>query len=179
MTDNAADDLARKNLDGLYARVRGQIETEIQLYNQRIVWLITMQAFLFATVGLLVQSVVQAGAAPWLNQIDGLLIIVCVIGALVALISDRLLMNARAACTLMSKFWISRVSEFSVDLLQYYPHVEGGDGRNRRGTFLRSGLLPKYFVAAWVAVALVWFWPKLPTLATNALRLVQRTMNHP
>ena len=177
MTDQAANDLVRKNLDGLYARVRGQIETEIRLYNQRIVWLITMQAFLFATIGLLVQSLVQPGAMQWIDRIDGLLVIVCVVGVLVALISDRLLANARAACAVMSRFWVSRVSEFSVDLLQYYPHVEGGDARNGRGGFLQSGLLPKYFAMAWIAVALVWFWPRLMIAAINASHLVERMVN--
>lgn len=175
--DAAAAELVRKNLDGLYARARGQIETELQLYNQRIVWLITMQAFLFATVGLLVQAMIQPAAQESADRLNGLLIIVCVVGIVVALISDRLLTNARIACRAMSKFWASRVSEFSVDLLQYYPHPEGGDGRNKRAVLLRSGLLPKYFALAWVAVALVWFWPYLPAVATNAMQLAQRLIN--
>lgn len=179
MADAAAEELVRKNLDGLYARVRGQIEIEIQLYNRRIFWLIAFEALLFAAVALLIQASVQAGSpALWTERINGLILIVCALAIVVAAISDQLLRNARVACSVMSRFWVSRVQEFPIELVQYYPHVEGGDGRNTRGLFFRSGLLPAYFAAAWTCVALVWFWAKLIEIALLARPWLAHLLGH-
>lgn len=107
MTNGAADNEDIRQLEGTYAPIRGQVEYEAQLYNQRIVWFITMEAFLFATVGLLVQAVIQTNATVWMNQINGLLMILCALGSVVALITNRILGNAREA--LASKILCGRL----------------------------------------------------------------------
>lgn len=146
-----------KQLDGLYARLRGQLEHETQLYNQRIVWLITIQAFLFATVGLVVQAMTQSTAGTWMARLEGLLLTVCGLGAVVALISNQALGNASAAIDKLSRHWNTRSAEFSPDLLRYYPHPHGNDGQKSKSIMLSSRHIPKYFLIAWLAVALVFF----------------------
>lgn len=158
------DAIARTNLDGLYGRLRAQVEHENQLYNQRIAWLISMEAILFAAIALLIQAVTSAPEGAWQSEIYGVMAIICALGALVALVCDRLLANARTVIAILSRLWSTRSAEFPLDLLRYYPHIDGGDGRAKRGVFLRSGQLPKYFALVWVVVALVLFTRQMPKL---------------
>jgi hypothetical protein len=143
------------SLKGLYDRVRGQVEHENELYNQRIIWLITMQAFLYATIGLLMQAKLQPGAEGWANQIDGFIALVCVLGTLVALVCRRLLHNAGAALRAMRARWESVAKDAPEDVLKYFPHVSGGDGADLRGRLFRSAHLPAFFAVGWLIAAAI------------------------
>ncbi len=116
----------------------------------------------------------------WQSEIYGVMALVCALGAIVALICDQLLGNARTAIDVLSRLWAVRSAEFSLDLLRYYPHINGGDGRAKRAMFLRSGNLPKYFALVWLAVAIVLFSRHMPGLWEMVVRAAgQRNINLP
>ncbi|MEI9992941.1 MAG: hypothetical protein WDM86_23305 [Rhizomicrobium sp.] len=160
--------------EALYDRIRAQIEHENDLYNHRIVWLITMQAFLFATTGLVVQAKLGLKASN-LSQgafiVDGFSVLLSIVGIMVALIADQLLTNSRRALNLLRKTWEDRKdrvlnSEADLDL---FPPISGGEANPRTGTILRSGNLPKLFVLSWVVVELILLSDRLGALADGRL----------
>ena len=133
---------------GLYDRLRGQVEHENELYNQRIIWLITMQAFLYATVGLLMQARIQDEGGRWANQIDAFVALVCVLGAIVAGTSNRVLSNSRKSLSDLCRSWDEYRVGQPPELMRLYPHIGGGVAH--RGYLFRSGNLPIFFAGSWV-----------------------------
>lgn len=155
MASELNEDLGR--LTNLYDRLRSQVEHENELYNQRIVWLITMQAFLFATIGLLLQSRISA-TLEWSARLDGLIVVISIVGVLVAMISNRILGNARRALDEIGRRWSARINTVPPSVSDWFPNVQGVSGGSRF-TLLRSGHLPKVFILAWFAVALLLLTP--------------------
>jgi len=153
MADEAS--VTEAQLKGLYDRVRGQVEHENELYNQRIIWLITMQAFLYATIGLLMQAKVEPAGAAWGDQIDAFMGLVCVLGTLVALVCYRLLSTAGKALRLLKRQWNEVSQDAPPEVLKYFPHASGSQGKDLRGVLFRSGYLPMYFALGWLAGAAI------------------------
>ncbi len=161
--DMADDDFSQ--IRELYARLRSQVEHENNLYNQRIVWLISMQAFLFATVGLLLQARYGKDAIPAnAGTVDAFTALICVLGLSVAAISGRLLTNARGALAHLGKVWDTHASRMPDELASFYPHVSGGDGKSTSAIWLRSGNLPGLFIVSWIVAAGILLWQPLFSL---------------
>ena len=166
-----ADDAQMAKIDGLYTRLRKQVEHENSLYNQRIVWLITMQAFLFASIGFFLQAKVAAGAEKYGPQIDAFTALVCVVGLLVALISWRTLANSRGVLRRLGKVWDKQAASFPPELDAYYPHISGGDGKSTPAVFLRSGNLPLLFAISWIVGGTILLEQWIPHMQTVLNRL--------
>lgn len=149
-----------------YRRFRDQIEHEDTLYNQRILWLIYIQAFLFATLGLLMR-------ARYAENSDAVTVVYMVIfligglGVFIAVISRRVLDNSGEALDEIREMWTKLVdNEMPEKLKIYFPHVSGGDGKirtirrdpdpqkNEAKTLFRSRNLPNVLCYAWALVVL-------------------------
>lgn len=125
----------------LYNLIRQQVDAENTLYNQRIHWLILMQSFLFATLGILVEGSVQKEN----GKIDGLIlafiILVALVGIGVSLICWRLLTNAVSVIENVREIWDRRTRSASpeIDCLvcTFEPHPVGGKGEMKHDYVLR------------------------------------------
>jgi hypothetical protein len=148
-----AEEKEYRHFSDFYKRMRDQVEHENTLYNQRIVWLITMQAFLFATLGLLMQAKVAETTVTSL-QINCFRYLICFVGLAVALISERILSDARNALKHLRDHWDQ--ASIPAPYEKFFPHVNGGSGKATDRTFRRSRNLPMMFCVVWV-IAMVIF----------------------
>lgn len=146
-------------IDGFYTRLRSQVEHENNIYNQRIVWLITIQAFLYATVGLLFQAKVDDHCDKYAVEIEWFTGLVCFIGMYVALISHKILTDARNALQHLRKIWNKQSANIPPSMADFYPHISGGDGKATTAFFLRSRNLPLLFALSWLVAAGIFFGP--------------------
>jgi protein-S-isoprenylcysteine O-methyltransferase Ste14 len=147
-----ADPDGPEKLNALYQRLRSQVEHENNLYNQRVVWLITMQAFLFATVGLLFNSrVAHPQSMSW--ERDGFTGLICFSGIFVSLTAWQILSDARGVLDYLRDFWSDCTMSLDLRLTYPYPHTSGGGGQGTRRKILRSGNLPIFFALNWVVAA--------------------------
>ena len=154
----------------LYDRLRSQSEHENELYNQQIVWLISMQAFLYGSMALLLQAKLNSHRPDLDVDIDGFTALVCATGFAVAMIANGLLANTRRAFRVIGKLWDLQILNVAPLGL---PHVLGGDGSPSRAILLRSGNLPKLFAITWFLAAALFFRESLEI----ALRLLLATRN--
>lgn len=179
-TTQEADEAERWK--AFYDRIRAQIRDENSLYNQRIVWLITMQAFLFAALSLLVRTRFEGKLAGDMLLFPGMAFLIAFTGIAVALVCHNVLVNGRKAQETLERTW-DDISRGMPDTLRpFYPHPRGrnhvqiavlaGEGvaQPRAGTALvgrvlnktyhhdglfRSGALPLMFVFMWVVFELL------------------------
>lgn len=108
-----------------YDRIREQVQDENTLYNQRIVWLITMQAFLFAALSLLVRTRFEGKLAGDLLLFPGMALLIAFTGIAVALVCHNVLVNGRKAQDVLEATW-DEVSKGMPDAMRpYYPHPRG------------------------------------------------------
>ena len=112
-----------------------------------------MQAFLYATVGFLLQAKVADRDGRYLIEIDAFTALVCFLGMYVALISHQILSDARNVLRNLRSFWNKHISRLSPDMLDFYPHVSGGEGKETTRIFLRSRNLPLLFAVSWIVGA--------------------------
>ena len=147
-------DLCIADLENLYSHWREQINAENVLYNQRIIWLITIQAFLYATVGLLFRARYETDPSSISFVVDGIILVVCGLGLAISLMSRQLLTNARTALEHLREGWakIAEKHQMSGDAIGLFPHISGGDGKPGKSArwYLQSGRLPTLFTIAWL-----------------------------
>jgi len=152
------------DISDTYDRMREQVRTENDLYNQRIIWLVSMNAFLFATVGLILQAKFNGGAGKSVTAaftvedvLDVFLIVFSIVGGLVSCIAQGLLHGANKARNQVGRMWDDYTSGIEAAARRAgYPHVLGGrDGKNKTNKFQNSDNLPWLFVATWVVFAVL------------------------
>ena len=147
-------------LKQVYDRFREQVNTENSLYNQRIVWLVSMNAFLFATIGLILQAkfnpdlVDLDGTARfgWRLQdiVDAFLIMFCLVGFSISAIGDRLITNTSLVRIYIKDRWDTYLAGLGdVRDLDGYLSVEGGSGESVEHKMLSSDNIPKIFIITW------------------------------
>lgn len=88
-----------------YDSIRDQVGSEDTLHNQSVKWLISMQAFLFATLGLTLQAYLADGVNQSSPLLTGSLILIAVTGILVAMVSNRVISNGRVALNSLRNQW--------------------------------------------------------------------------
>ena len=152
---------AAEELRQVYDRMREQINTENGFYNQRIVWLISMNAFLFATTGLILQAKFNEGLAS-LNGpltfgaqvqdiVDGFLILFSLVGLFISAIGGRLIKNTNIVRAYIQARWDAYIGKLGdVADLDGYLSVEGGSGKSVKHWLLSSGNIPHIFTLTWV-----------------------------
>ena len=155
------DDRSAADLRAVYDRFREQVNTENQLYNQRIVWLVSMNAFLFATIGLILQAkfnpeislsqTLLTFGAPVQDIVDGFLILFSLVGFSISMIGDRLIHNTNLVRLYILERWQAYTGQLGdVQDLHGYLSVEGGSGSSVEHKVLSSDNIPKIFIFTWV-----------------------------
>lgn len=138
----------------VYYRFRLQIENENNLYSQRLLWFIYIQAFLFATIGLLLGERVLSVSG--VNVVDQIILVICLFGIYLGLLTKRLLDHATASLDEIRDHWNKNVEpKIPPNEKMYFPHVSGGVGgtvRTKGILFLRSRWLPLSFSLVWGVV---------------------------
>jgi hypothetical protein len=155
-----------------YKIFRDYAEHEDGLVNNRLMWNITIQGFLFATHGLSVQKLaeVQAsqGGAESIGGIGvfalrGLLIILPVLGGVVSYYSWRGVRAAQKAISRLEDTWATIAQPPNGPRLPGL--TGGGDKSNHTEGFLAPKVFPWIFVVAWGLLLFSylgpWFWWKL------------------
>lgn len=184
MTDgNAGDDGNTKDDASVYARIRDLVRDENTLYNQRIIWLITMQAFLYATLALLLQASLSEEAANHRPLLYLVFFVVAVTGVFVSLTCSAALRLAVKTLDELGRLWDSYVKEHDhPEKLRFFPHPKGRQDMRRQGAdgngchnprrdlnpIFRPGNLPRWFILSWIAIFIVVTWhfqDVWPTLA--------------
>lgn len=135
-----------------YDKVREQIRSENELYNQRIIWLITMQAFLFATLGLILQA--KYSTSPGLRDAIFYVsfILIPLTGVYVGLACYRMLGQARDNLDALGKLWdVKSVDLADAKEISFYPHPKGLNEpiRKRDLSPVRAAYIPLIFVFVW------------------------------
>ncbi|MEP3275321.1 MAG: hypothetical protein ABJN26_06115 [Stappiaceae bacterium] len=163
-----ASNADRDSWDKTYYRFRSQIEHENNLYNQRILWLIYIQALLFATLGLMTRARVYESASEGILAVDLMIIVICFLGAFIGMIGRRIVDNAGVALDEIRIEWSKIINDIPEVHRRFYLHVAGGLGsvrteKNEKGdkTIFRSRNLPISFVVAWTVIFFIvlvtWF----------------------
>lgn len=158
MSSPEPSDKRLADMELFYRRLRDQYEHENELYNQRIIWLITIQALLYATVGLILQSLIESGFTGGLIFIHGFISLIAVLGIAVALVASRTLKNGRDAQNELKSLWAEGFSKLPghEEYAHHFPSVSGGSKlEGRHHDIFRSGNLPLYFILSWIASALI------------------------
>lgn len=157
---------------GLYDRIRDQVKHENELYNQRIIWLLSMQAFLVATVGLVVQAAHdEHGTFIGGEMFLAMSLVIASTGILVALVSNNVLTKARNSLDGLEKVWGVAKENIPNSLKAFIINPRGVDPDNQRGVdtaakkrdglldrvilflyidWFGSGKLPLIFILMWV-----------------------------
>lgn len=153
----------------IYKIHREQVRDENELYNQRVSWLIWINALLFATVGLLFQSInFSEASAVVVNGLFAVIIVLAVTGAYLSKICRRLLDNAANTLNEVKKSWNSVRDDIPKNAHKYFLHPSGGFGGTRTAaraedvykdspeeTWLRSRYIPDVFVYSWSACIII------------------------
>lgn len=153
-----------------YQLIREQVRSEDELYNRRITWLISMQAFLFASVGLIVSKSTMTDLANDILR-AGIFLLVAATGILVALTSHKVLSTGRKAMFALKCRWDEYEASLGPEMRNFFPHPRGMDDRDPAGRMvtqpgstakalqysdtpasrgLSTGNLPFMFVAIWL-----------------------------
>lgn len=137
-----------------YDKIREQVRSEDTLYNQRIIWLISMQAFLFATLGLILQAYLADGVNQSSPLLTGSFILIAVTGILVAMVSNRVISNGRVALNRLRDQWDAFAQDLGEEDLALLPHPRGKHEKSERGNIwsrgISSGNLPLIFALVWL-----------------------------
>jgi hypothetical protein len=175
VTSNNDTSQVQVDWDKVYNRFRNQIEHENNLYNQRILWLIYIQALLFATLGLMTRARLGIPDESSILAVDLMISVVCFLGMFIAVTSKRVLDNAGQALDELRDHWNSELSPIlPAESKRFFPHISGGLGTIRtvkknkdqldkraKKTIFRSRHLPASFVVAWFAIFIImavsWF----------------------
>ena len=130
------------------------MKSEDSLYNQRIIWLISMQAFLFATLGLILQAYLSDVTNRSSPLITGSFILIAITGILVAMVSNRVLSNGRIALNNLRDQWNAFEKGLSDEDKALIPHPRGKYENSDRGNIwsrgIGSGNLPLVFAIVWL-----------------------------
>lgn len=149
-----------KKADWLYEKIRERVREEDKLYNQRIIWLISMQAFLFATLGLILRPFLSTDANDAKILLAGCILIVATTGVLVAIVADTVLSNGRDALNGLRDHWTTFADTLSDEIKDILPHPRGKfedePRENVRSRGMSSGNLPVVFMFVW-SVLIVFF----------------------
>jgi hypothetical protein len=145
------------DLEKAYHRFREQVKDENELYNHRIVWLISMNAFLFATIGLILQAKFPETSVVASLYLEAVMFLFAAVGIFVSLVAWRLLGNARSVLNEIEAQWNDYLDDLGMksEQLLAFPHVRGGSGKSQAAMILRSANLPFMFVITW-AIFIMW-----------------------
>ncbi|MEO0551275.1 MAG: hypothetical protein AAFZ91_15260 [Pseudomonadota bacterium] len=157
-----------ESASAIYERLREQVRTENELYNQRIIWLISMNAFLFATVGLILQAKfgrqpVDAFGDPMpyvQTFLDSFLFIFSFVGGVLSYMCRQLLLGSIEAREEAEQLWEAfkiKNQKFIDD--NYYPHAAGGkDVKSKtKNEYFKSENIPCLFVGTWSVFVVIIF----------------------
>ncbi|APE44919.1 hypothetical protein BOO69_17020 [Sulfitobacter alexandrii] len=137
-----------------YDRIREQVRSEDTLYNQRIIWLISMQAFLFATLGLILQAYLSNEINQSSPLLTGSFVLISITGILVAMVSNRVLSNGRVALNGLRDAWDDFAEGLGPETLALLPHPRGKHEKSARQNIwsrgISSGNLPAIFAFVWL-----------------------------
>lgn len=160
--------LRETELEKCYSRLREQVNAENNLYVQRIYWLIFIQAFLFASVGLALQTVFDSSGKNSTNfALHSFLVMVAVVGVFVGVVCHILFTQARNALDELGAMWVQAMARFGGDeeVLLLFPDVRGGSNKkdspkgNRRAIkIFRSGNLGAAFSLSWLILIAVFLY---------------------
>lgn len=141
--------------DRTYYRFRLQIENENCLYNQRLLWFIYIQAFLFATLAIILSDRFGIQSSIGTKMVDWIAIVLCCFGMYLGFLTKTLLDHAAEALDEIRDEW-SRIlsTRMPEDFKDYFPHVAGGTGkiRTQNQGILRSRYLPLSFSFTWALI---------------------------
>ena len=121
--------------------IRSMIKNENDLINHRLTWLGTFQGLLLAAL-----------AFAW-DKIDawGVVTILCVLGALVALSTGVATLLANQAIKILVDLWDENMPNG-----YFGPDVEGARSHKRWFRFLMPGyFLPLLFIVGWIAITII------------------------
>lgn len=136
----------------LYHIYREQVVHENNLYNNRITWLLTLNGFLFAGIGFLVQF--QLNQENDRNQYLALMIGVgtCFLGIYLSAISNNVLSHCRKVLDKLRTDWktLQKQDQRIINLGPYFPHPSGGDGTLQATGIYRSAYIPRALIVNWL-----------------------------
>jgi hypothetical protein len=156
-----------------YKIFRDYVEHEDGLINNRLMWNITIQGFLFATYGFSVQKLAEVQASNGTESIGGtgvfalrwLIIILPILGSFVSYYSWRGVRAAQKAIGRLEDTWTTITKPPDGPRLPGL--TGGGDEANHTEGFLAPKVFPWIFVVAWVLLLIsylgAWLWWKFVT----------------
>jgi hypothetical protein len=113
-----------------------------------------MQAFLFATLGLILQSYLSEDVNRSSPLLTGSFILIAVTGILVAMVSNQVLSNGRVALNNLRDQWDKFSENLSNEILELIPHPRGKHEKLDRSNIwsrgIGSGNLPLIFAVVWL-----------------------------
>lgn len=156
--------------DKIYYRFRNQVENANENYNHRVLWFIYIQAFLFATIGLLLPERDEIVNFELRGAVDWAILVICILGGYLGILAYVILNHVGAELDELRKDWTALTAFIPEEERLYFPHVAGGRGTIRtlkdpalteegsRKRLIRSRFLPLVFTAAWMAIGIPFLW---------------------
>lgn len=152
------DEFARHEHYQIYRRY---VEHEDELINQRLLWGVNIQGFLFATYGLCIQKLAAGGAsqpepfsATWLLR--WLVVLLPVLGICISVVSMSGVLAAWQALDALYSRWKRIDAEYQITRglpLSPLPELRGGGALKAHGLGLVAPLVfPLLFAVAWAVV---------------------------
>lgn len=145
-----------------YDRIRERVVSEDDLYHRRLTSLISMQAFLFATVGLMLRPLSEGGEGRNALLVVGGFVLIAAMGVMVALVTARVIGDGKAAMEELRCGWNKYKEQYEYihdeGALILFPHPRGWH-RPEPGR-MSTDHLPWIFIAVWggfVLLAAIWF----------------------
>lgn len=145
-----------KEAENFYDRLRERVTSEDDLYHRRLSSLISMQAFLFATVGLILRPLSDGGGGRYAILLTGGFILIAAMGVLVALVTERVIREGHIAMDELREQWDKYATRLDDDMRSLFPHPRGYHGRAAqqaqkewRPWRFTTDHLPRIFLAVW------------------------------
>ena len=146
MTANKVDSAwgsDKPHTDFFYKAIRDQIEHEDHLCNNRMTWLITLQAFLFSAYGfsLSAQAVLRDGNSDLVSIINNARLCFAAVGVA----SSLAILAALGAATLSISRLVAKWYKVPAKVRSRYPQIIGNSTKDRPGG-TRLGQLPLFTI---------------------------------
>ncbi|KGJ04384.1 hypothetical protein SAMN04487972_11319 [Paracoccus halophilus] len=149
----------------VYHLIRERVRSEDRLYNQRITWLISLQAALFASFGLILRVDTDGGALDSEGLRRAIFLMVALTGIFVALISHGVLTNGQKAMDELKTRWDEYAAKLDKRTQDIFPHPRGRDGEGLTNAIANRGFstatLPVLFMVIWAGFITVLIYDQL------------------
>jgi hypothetical protein len=149
-----------------YKIFRDYIEHEDGLVNNRLLWNINIQGFLFATYGFSVQKLaeiqhgVEGTGGSGATALRWLLVILPFFGGSISFLSWQGVMAAQKATINVKTLWMNTAEKEHPAGHPTLPGITGGgEGPNTIAGHKAPKIFPWLFIGAWVLLFLAYVWP--------------------